>query len=148
MDRLTAVVNAAKAIGHPGRLRILAMLREGELCVCQITALLKLAPSTVSAHLSDLRRSGLVAERKDARWVHYRLTDEEPLKGLIDDALALVERDPQIRDDATLLRGLRKVPLETICSIGFDVDAVRTEPHRQRIGRPRQRRLHPGGRTG
>lgn len=147
MDTLTAVVNAAKALGHPGRLRILAMLREGELCVCQITALLKLAPSTVSAHLSDLRRSDLVTERKDARWVRYRLTDEDPLKGLIDDALRLVERDPRILDDAARLRGLRKVPLETVCSIGFDVDAVRPRPRRQPIGQPRQRPLHPGRQT-
>jgi ArsR family transcriptional regulator len=61
--RLDAVVEAAKALGHPGRLRILAMLRGGPLCVCQITAALGLSGSTVSAHLSDLRRAGLVTEQ-------------------------------------------------------------------------------------
>jgi DNA-binding transcriptional ArsR family regulator len=66
---LSATVHVAKALAHASRLRILAMLSGGELCVCQMTAVLRLAPSTVSAHLSDLRRSGLVVERKDAKWV-------------------------------------------------------------------------------
>ena len=57
---LPAVVDAVKALAHPGRLRILAMLRGGDLCVCQLTAVLELAASTVSSHLSDLRRAGLV----------------------------------------------------------------------------------------
>ena len=53
------LVRTHKALAHPGRLRILAMLRGGPLCVCQMTAVLKLAPSTVSAHLSELRSAGL-----------------------------------------------------------------------------------------
>ena len=55
---LSATVHALKALAHPGRLRILAMLRGGELCVCQMTAVLDLAASSVSAHLADLKRAG------------------------------------------------------------------------------------------
>ena len=79
---LQSAIGVLKAMGHPVRLRILAMLRGGELCVCQMTALLDLATSTVSAHLADLKRAGLVTERKDGRWVFYRLTDEDSGIGL------------------------------------------------------------------
>ncbi len=68
LDQLTRL---HKALAHPVRVRILAMLRGGELCVCQLNAVIGLAPSTISAHLTDLKDAGLVAERKAGRWVHY-----------------------------------------------------------------------------
>jgi len=125
---LSTVVDVAKALAHPGRLRILAMLRDAELCVCQMTAVLRLATSTVSAHLSDLRRSGLVAERKDAKWVYYRLTDEEPLRSLVHEVLALADADRQFREDAALIRSLRRIPVETLCRAGLDLRAVGIGP--------------------
>src|SRR5512146_2972049 len=70
---LTRLVQLHKAIGHPVRLRLLAMLREGPLCVCQMTVVTRLAASTVSEHLSELRRAGLLSERKEGRWVECRL---------------------------------------------------------------------------
>jgi DNA-binding transcriptional ArsR family regulator len=124
VSSLSATANAAKALAHAGRLRILAMLGHGELCVCQMTAVLRLAPSTVSAHLSDLRRSGLIVVRKDAKWVHYRLTDDEALRLLVRDALSLVETDLQIREDAKVVRSLRRIPVETLCRAGLDLGAV------------------------
>ena len=78
--------------GAPGRLRILAMLRGGDLCVCQMTAVLELAASTVSSHLGDLRRAGIVTERKSGKWVHYHLVDDGPLAELVRQALRLVRR--------------------------------------------------------
>ena len=78
-NTLPTLVDAVKALAHPGRLRMLAMLQGGDLCVCQMTAVLDLAASTVSSHLSDLRRAGLVTERKSGKWVHYHLIDAGPL---------------------------------------------------------------------
>jgi DNA-binding transcriptional ArsR family regulator len=49
------------------------MLTSGELCVCQVTEVLQLAPSTVSKHMSILRQAGLVEARKEGRWIYYRL---------------------------------------------------------------------------
>jgi DNA-binding transcriptional ArsR family regulator len=121
---LSTTVHVTKALAHAGRLRILAMLSHGELCVCQMTAVLRLAPSTVSAHLSDLRRSGLIVERKDAKWVHYRLTDDEALRRLARDALSLAAIDPQIREDAKVVNSLRRIPVETLCRAGLDLHAV------------------------
>lgn len=75
-DALRPLVEILKALAHPVRLRILALLREGELCVCEVAWVLELAPSTVSEHLTGLRRNGIVQERKVGRWVHVALSEE------------------------------------------------------------------------
>ena len=69
VSNLDAAIAATRALGHPARMRTAAMLRSGELCLCQITEILELAPSTVSLHIKELKRAGLVRERKDGRWV-------------------------------------------------------------------------------
>ncbi len=74
-DALRPLVDILKALAHPVRLRILALLREGELCVCEVASVLGLAPSTVSEHLTGLRRTGLVREWKMGRWVHVALSE-------------------------------------------------------------------------
>lgn len=118
---LTLRVEFHKALANPVRLRILAMLRSGSLCVCQITAVLRLAASTVSAHLAELRRASLVSERKDGRWVEYRLDDDPATRALIDDVFRDLERDGQLRDDAALLARLREVPVEQLCRVDLDL---------------------------
>jgi DNA-binding transcriptional ArsR family regulator len=55
---LSEAATVTKALGHPGRLRILAILRDGPLSVCQIATILSAPASTISGHLSDLRRAG------------------------------------------------------------------------------------------
>ncbi len=119
---LQSAIGVLKAMGHPVRLRILAMLRDGELCVCQMTALLDLAPSTVSAHLADLKRAGLVTERKDGRWVFYRMVDEEP--PMLASVWATVGRDERVQADARLLRQIRKVDLAELCRADLDLSAL------------------------
>lgn len=69
-------VAAARAISDPTRVRILLMLREGELCVCHITAGLGMSQSATSKHLAVLRGAGLVADRREGQWVYYRLETE------------------------------------------------------------------------
>jgi len=68
------LMDVLKALADENRLRALRALQSGELCVCQLIALLDLAPSTVSKHLSILRAARLVESRKDGRWLHYRLS--------------------------------------------------------------------------
>lgn len=70
-------MNILKALADENRVRALLALRRGELCVCQLIALLGLAPSTVSKHLAVLRQAGLVVARKQGRWIYYRLPGEE-----------------------------------------------------------------------
>jgi ArsR family transcriptional regulator len=64
-----------QALGDATRLRILGLLLTGEVCVCDIHETLKIPQPKASRHLAYLRRSGLVATRRDGLWVHYRLAD-------------------------------------------------------------------------
>lgn len=75
--KLTAVERLFRALADGTRLRILALLLEGEICVCEIHDTLRLPQPTVSRHLAYLRRSGLVATRRQGLWIHYRLADLE-----------------------------------------------------------------------
>ncbi len=116
---LPGLVDAVKALAHPGRLRLLAMLQGGDLCVCQMTAVLELAASTVSAHLRDLRQAGLVTERKRGKWVHYHLVAAGPLADIVRDTLRLAEADDHLARDAKAVDALRKIPLDTFCGTGL-----------------------------
>jgi len=68
-------VEVFRAAADPCRLRILMLLKEGELCVCEIMTALKKPQSSTSHHLSILREAGLVKERRDGKWSYYRLAD-------------------------------------------------------------------------
>lgn len=109
-----------RAVADPNRLRILAMLRQGELCVCQITAVLDLAPATVSKHLSLLRTAGLVRQRKDGRWVHYRLAEHSAnpfAPGMLALAATLpVDGDPLLAADRRRLAAVLRTPLDVLCA--------------------------------
>lgn len=62
------------AMAHPLRLRALVLLQtEGELCVCELTHGLRAAQPTVSRHLAQLREAGIVLDRREGLWIHYRL---------------------------------------------------------------------------
>lgn len=70
---LRAYEGVMKAAADPTRLRILKILEGGELCVCQVIAILSLGQSTVSKHLFLLRAAGLITDRREKKWVHYAL---------------------------------------------------------------------------
>ena len=62
-----------RAFSDRTRLRILHLLLEGELCVCDIVRVLDLPQPNISRHLAYLRKAGLVLARKEGLWMHYRL---------------------------------------------------------------------------
>jgi DNA-binding transcriptional ArsR family regulator len=67
------VTSFLKLVADPNRLRILAVLVRGERCVCDIEAAVRLPQNLVSHHLSVLKREGLVLDRREGRWVYYRI---------------------------------------------------------------------------
>lgn len=71
--RLASLEQTFKALADQTRLRIVGLLRAGEICVCDIHGSLGLPQPTVSRHLAYLRKAGLVTTRKEGLWVHYRL---------------------------------------------------------------------------
>jgi len=64
-----------KALSDPNRVKIIKMLQQRFLCVCEMKAALNVAQPTVSKHLKLLEDAGLVTSEKDGLWVNYRLTD-------------------------------------------------------------------------
>ena len=106
------------ALSDETRLRLLMALRRGELCVCQLVALLELAPSTISKHLSILRDAGLVEARKDGRWVHYRLASLPALPILgpaAPEIFQALEADPAIRADERKLKAICREGMDDLC---------------------------------
>jgi DNA-binding transcriptional ArsR family regulator len=111
-------MNITKALADETRVRTLLALRKGELCVCQITELFGLAPSTISKHLSILFQAGLVASRKDGRWIYYQLPGKEAPVA-VREALDWVEKSlassPRVLDDNKLLKKILKQDPAALC---------------------------------
>jgi DNA-binding transcriptional ArsR family regulator len=93
--RMVALADTAalfKLLSHPSRLAILALLRDGEQCVCHMEAALHLRQAYISQQLMVLRRAGLITDRRDGWNVFYRLTKPE-VPAPLDAALATIEPD-------------------------------------------------------
>jgi DNA-binding transcriptional ArsR family regulator len=73
--KLPSEVRVFKALADVNRLKIIKLLKEGELCVCELTAVLSTSQSTVSHHLSVLKNARLIKERKEGKWSYFRLSD-------------------------------------------------------------------------
>lgn len=68
-----------KNLSDDTRLTLVLLLREkGELCVCELTAILNQSQPKISRHLALLRESGLLLDRRDGKWIHYRLSPHMP----------------------------------------------------------------------
>ena len=68
-------IKVMKALSDPNRVKIIKILQQKSMCVCEIQGALELAQPTVSKHLKILEEAGLVDYRKDGLWVNYYLSD-------------------------------------------------------------------------
>jgi ArsR family transcriptional regulator len=64
-----------KALADRTRLRLISLIGDSEVCVCFFVAILKTSQPKISRHLAYLRRAGIVAARREGKWMHYRLTE-------------------------------------------------------------------------
>jgi ArsR family transcriptional regulator len=99
-----------RAFSDPLRLRIIHLLLEGELCVCDIEAILRVPQAKASRHLAYLRRAGLVSVREEWRWSYYRLA---PARGpfhekVLECVRCCLEEVPAIAADARRAGKLRR----------------------------------------
>ena len=85
-----------KALSDETRLRIVKLLENGELCVCHIVAAVDMSQPKVSFHLKVIKDSGLVKDRREGKWMHYRLNESDLFKRLL--FLSIAER---IREEET-----------------------------------------------
>lgn len=106
-----------KALSDQNRLRIVAaLMNHEELCACQITALLQVTGATVSRHLGQLVNAGILKNRKDGRWIYYRLHKSNniilPVIGWIQKKLA---DDTILTDDRAAIEKIIAEDKEDLC---------------------------------
>ncbi len=89
-----------KILSDETRLRILSLLyRAGQLCVCEIVAILKTSQPKLSRHLSLLRLSKVVSDERKGQWIYYKINDEFSHKELLDMNLgSLIKKEPFCSD--------------------------------------------------
>ncbi|MEW6080500.1 MAG: metalloregulator ArsR/SmtB family transcription factor [Bacillota bacterium] len=127
---LRQLLPVTKALSDPTRLRILKLLEEGELCVCQIVASLRLGQSSVSQQLSILKRAGLIEDTRRGRWVYYYICETqvnpyaEPFLSLLKDMLF---KDSTIQKDRERRERVRAIPVDELCASYDRKDARRIE---------------------
>ena len=66
-----------KAFSDESRIRIINLLLQGELCICNLMKILKMSQSKVSRHMAYLKHSGIVNDRREGVWVYYSLLEPE-----------------------------------------------------------------------
>lgn len=125
---LRAYESVMKAVADPNRVRILKILEAGELCVCQVIAVLGLGQSTISKHLFLLKSAGLVSDRRDKKWIYYSLDRKNAspysaralrnLKGWLND-------DPVVRKDLERAALARAIGPVAICERRMTLPAGR-----------------------
>jgi ArsR family transcriptional regulator, arsenate/arsenite/antimonite-responsive transcriptional repressor len=88
-----------QALSDETRLRILKLLEHGELCVCDIFSALEMVQPKVSFHLAVLRDAGLITDRKEGRWVRYKIQETDMFRRFM--VLSALERitDDDISED-------------------------------------------------
>ncbi len=106
-----AIAAAFKAVADPARVRILAtILHAGELCVCHVEGALGLTQSRASRHLATLKRAGLIVDRREGAWVHYKVPPRpDPIaRAILKTIRATIAEDPAIHAVATRAAKLRR----------------------------------------
>ncbi len=95
-----------QALADRTRLRLLNLIADQEVCVCYLVEILKLPQPTISRHLAYLRRSGIVAARRQGKWMHYRIAplQNATARRLLLDILGALSSDSAIKKERASLR--------------------------------------------
>lgn len=82
-----------KALGDETRLRIINLLMENELCVCELETILLVSQPNISRHLQKLKQSGLITSKRDGQWIHYLIDPgiSKDTKALLESLIVLLE---------------------------------------------------------
>jgi len=107
LDYGIAPTELFSALSDETRLRILCLLSRGELCICDLMELLSSPQSTLSRHMGRLRRAGLVTDRREGKWVHYALEENNIPPELVSLIKSLTKSSPYLADSARLNNHLK-----------------------------------------
>ena len=110
------ILKTFKALSDETRLRILKLLERGELCVCDIVASLDQVQPKISFHLNVLKEAGFIKDRKQGKWIHYRVNDTDILKRFL--ILSVLEKSfgSLVEKDAKRLDVFLKTKTEKVTS--------------------------------
>ena len=94
-----------RALADPTRLRLLNLIADREICVCYFVEILRMSQPKVSRHLAYLRRAGIVASRRDGKWMHYRLVapKDQAVASILGETLKHLKTKPEMRHDLSRL---------------------------------------------
>lgn len=94
-----------RALADPTRLRLLNLMSGREICVCYFIEVIGVPQSKISRHLAYLRRAGLVAARREGKWMHYRLTvpRESHAASILQTTLKALKQDKDLQRDGQQL---------------------------------------------
>jgi ArsR family transcriptional regulator len=94
-----------RALADPTRLRLLNLIGNREICVCYLVEILGMSQPKISRHLAYLRRAGVVASRRDGKWMHYRLSvpRDEAVAGVLRETLKHLAVRPEMQRDIAKL---------------------------------------------
>lgn len=105
-----------KALGDGTRVKIVGLLALGELCVCDLMAVLELPQSTVSRHLAYLKNSRWVIGRRSGTWMHYRLNPDLLSRASYRSIVDLITGLTEVKRDHAVLRDYLKYKEASHCT--------------------------------
>ena len=101
------IANIFKALSDDTRLRVIKLLQDRELCVCELMQVLDMSQPRISRHLSVLKNAGLVNDRREGKWIHYSLRKEtqgKEIKILLDAMVVMANDDAVVKADKKNLK--------------------------------------------
>ena len=113
-----------RALADPLRLRLLNLIADREICVCYLVEILRISQPKISRHLAYLRRAGVVAARRQGKWMHYKLVipSDDAAAGTLRDVLRRLREMPAMRRDVSRLTSACCAPEK------FEVPASAPQP--------------------
>jgi ArsR family transcriptional regulator len=115
-----------RALADPTRLRLLNLIADREICVCYFVEILKTSQPKISRHLAYLRKAGIVASRRDGKWMHYRLAvprDEVAAK-ILRETLGHLRGKPEMQRDIARLSSVCCAPQKFVLLQGAPQPAL------------------------
>ncbi len=117
MMKLAEIETLFKAMADANRVRILALVQDAPLCVCQLMGILDISQSTVSKHLAILKEAGLVEEASQGKRSFYRLATRFPselAESVVKRVLEELRDSPELAEERKLSAFMREYRIETM----------------------------------
>ncbi len=127
--QMPAIHDVFRALADRTRLRLLNLIAGREVCVCYFVEILRLSQPKISRHLAYLRRAGVVAARREGKWMHYRLAmpRDKAAANILRETLKHLREAPEMRRDVARLNSASCAPKKYEVPHGAPVPAEMPE---------------------